>query len=104
MDSLWYNNPLYKTFESQYKLPDGWIELKTPKGKPYYACIATKHTQWLHPGIPVGTMMGNGLPYGWEKAFDEKTGREYYICHVGRFNTTSPPVKNRSYLGEEYVW
>ena len=24
------------------------IELKTKK--PYYACLTTKHTQWLHPG------------------------------------------------------
>ena len=106
MDSKWNVNPLYglELTEDSYKLPNDWIELKTNKGKIYYACLTTKHTQWLHPNIAVGTMMPTGLPYGWEKMIHEKSGKEYYICHVGRFTTWSPPVKKRTYLGEDYIW
>ena len=82
----------------KWPLPEGWKELVAPNGKKYYACYITKHTQWLHPAIPVGIPMSNGLPYGWEKAVEPKTNREYFICHVGRFNTLSPPVGKRPYI------
>ena len=98
-----HNNPIYKKFE--YKLPKDWIELIEPETKkPYYACLTTKHTQWLHPGIPLGTIMPNGLPYGWDYKIDPITKKKYYINHVGRFNTWSPPIKQRKYLGNEYIW
>ena len=81
------------------------IELIEPEsGKKYYACKTTKHTQWLNPTIPIGKIMPNGLPYGWEKEYDSDSKRYYYINHVGRFTTWNPPIKQRSYLGENYVW
>ena len=94
----------YNTLDPvKYPLPDGWVELKDERGKKYYVCLYTKHTQWLHPNIPIGTPMPNGLTYGWDKDVDEH-GEEYYINHVGRFNTRKPPVKRRKYLGSEYDW
>jgi hypothetical protein len=92
--------PVTKT---KYSLPNGWLELEDERGKKYYACTYTKHTQWLHPNIPIGTLMSNGLTYGWDKDIDEE-GEEYYINHVGRFNTRNPPVKRRKYLGSDYNW
>ena len=90
---------------SKYKLPDDWIELiDEDSGKYYYACLTTKHTQWLHPSIPIGTIMENGLPYGWDCNIDPITNKKYYVNHVGRFNTWKPPVKQRKYKGSEYVW
>ena len=87
------------------ELPYDWIKLIEPiTGKPYYACLTTKHTQWLNPTIPIGKMMPNGLPYGWEKEYDPKTKKYYYINHVGRFNTWNPPIKQRSYKGDNYTW
>ena len=62
--------------------------------KKYYACNITKHTQWLHPGIPLGTIMENGIPYGWEKQIDNETGDPYYINHVGKFTTWDKPSKS----------
>lgn len=100
-------NKLNRTLEveNNNKLPEDWIELiDSNTGKPYYACITTKHTQWLNPIIPIGTMMPNGLPYGWEKEYDPLSKKFYYINHVGRFNTWNPPVKQRGYLGNDYVW
>ena len=98
--STWNKNPLYQsvdniTNEPKWVLPEGWLELEDPNGKKYYACTKTKHTQWLHPGIPIGTPMPNGLPYGWDKKIDAQTNKEYFVCHVGRFNTWSPPVGRR---------
>lgn len=79
-------------------LPPDWIELEEPiTKKKYYVCLTTKHTQWLNPTIPIGTMMSNGLPYGWEKEYDVTSKRFYYINHVGRFNTWNPPIKQRGY-------
>ena len=87
------------------KLPEGWLELFDEKTKKYYyACIYTQHTQWLNPTIPIGKMMPNGLPYGWEKEWDEKNQKFFYINHVGRFNTWNPPIKQRSYKGDNYKW
>ena len=77
--------------ELTYELPKNWVRLTAPNGKYYYACKTTKHTQWLHPKIPIGTMMPNGLPYGWEKG-TTRDGQVYYINHVGRFNTKKPPL------------
>ena len=74
-----------------YELPNDWVQLVAPNGKYYYACKTTKHTQWLHPKIPIGTMMPNGLPYGWGKG-TARDGQVYYINHVGRFNTINPPL------------
>ena len=84
----------------KWPLPEGWKELVAPNGKKYYACYITKHCQWLHPAIPIGTPMSNGLPYGWEKAVEPETNREYFICHVGRFNTWNPPVGKRPYVDD----
>ena len=94
--SRWCKNPLYQSQDDiiidNIPLPKGWKELTTKDGRKYYGCVDTKHTQWLHPAIPIGTLMSNGLPYGWEKKIDPKTNKEYFVCHVGRFNTWSPPV------------
>jgi hypothetical protein len=109
------NNPNYETINQEtsiysklnrkYKLPKGWVELfDTKTNKVYYACNITKHTQWLHPNIPIGIMMSNGLPYGWDIGFDKETNKVYYINNVGRFNTWNPPIKHRSYKGEDYIW
>ena len=99
------NNNLYNRLLREYKLPYGWVELFDNSSKKfYYACKITKHTQWLHPGIPIGTIMPNGLPYGWDIGFDKESNSVYYINHVGRFNTWNPPVKQRSYKGEDYIW
>lgn len=98
------NQNVYESLTNiKYPLPKGWLELEDERGRKYYACTYTKHTQWLHPSIPIGTPMPNGLTYGWDKDFDED-GVEYYINHVGRFNTRNPPVKKRKYLGSDYNW
>ena len=99
------SNNNYNQLNQDSNLPPGWTELIEPvTGKKYYACHITKHTQWLNPTIPIGTIMDNGLPYGWEKGYDDKTKKYYYINHVGRFNTWNPPIKQRSYLGYDYIW
>ena len=99
------SNNEYQALDRNYNLPPDWEELIEPKtGKKYYACHTTKHTQWLNPTIPVGKIMPNGIPYGWEKEYDSKTKQHYYINHVGKFTTWNPPIKQRSYLGEDYVW
>ena len=99
------SNHIYNSLDRSSNLPPDWIELVEPKsGKKYYACKTTKHTQWLNPTIPIGTMMSNGLPYGWEKEFDPVSKDYYYINHVGRFTTWNPPVKQRNYLGNDYSW
>jgi hypothetical protein len=119
-DSIYDNNTFYdnntvydnNTFDSieyydnkKYTLPDNWLEkLDKKTGRYYYICLTTKHTQWLHPSIPIGTIMKNGLPYGWESKIDSVTKRKYYINHVGRFTTWNPPVKQRKYKGSEYIW
>ena len=96
---------IYSKLNRNYELPKGWVELfDTKTNKIYYACKITKHTQWLHPKIPIGTMMPNGLPYGWDIGFDKETNKVYYINNVGRFNTWNPPIKQRSYKGEDYIW
>ena len=99
-------NNTYNTLDrNKNELPPDWIELIEPQsGKKYYACTTTKHTQWLNPTIPIGKIMPNGLPYGWDKEYDPVSKRYFYINHVGRFNTWNPPIKQRSYLGENYVW
>ena len=86
---------LIKQNIEELPLPEGWSALKTEDGRTYYSCQTTRHTQWLHPSIPVGTIMPNGLPYGWEKGVHPSTGKEYYICHLGRYNTWSPPTPRR---------
>lgn len=96
---------IYHTLNKKYKLPKDWIELFDEKSqKPYYACLTTKHTQWLHPGIPIGTIMENGLPHGWDTEYDPVTKQNYFINHVGRFNTWNPPIKQRKYKGDNYIW
>lgn len=98
-------NNVINNIDKKEELPPDWIKLIEPiSGKPYYACLTTKHTQWLNPTIPIGKMMPNGLPYGWEKEYDPKTKKYYYINHVGRFNTWNPPIKQRSYKGPDYRW
>ena len=52
----------------------------------------------------IGKIMADGFPYGWEKEYDPVSKRYFYINHVGRFTTWNPPIKQRSYLGENYVW
>ena len=95
----------YQQLNRNNNLPPDWIELIEPvTGKKYYACTTTKHTQWLNPTIPIGKIMPNGLPYGWEKEYDSVSKRYFYINHVGRFTTWNPPIKQRNYLGENYVW
>ena len=74
-----------------FKLPDNWFELTTNNGKKYYACITSRHTQWLHPRIPIGIIMPNGLPYGWDKNIDIDSGKVYYSNHIDKFNTWNHP-------------
>ena len=105
-DNIYENLDILKNkVNNKYKLPDDWIELLDEEsGKYYYACLTTKHTQWLHPSIPIGTIMDNGLPYGWDYKIDPKTNEKYFINHVGRFTTWKPPVKQRKYKGKDYEW
>ena len=73
-------------------LPPGWFEaLDHETGKIYYCHTPTESTQWLHPGIPVGTIMPNGIPYGWDTSFDKKTGARYWINHIQEYNTWVKP-------------
>jgi uncharacterized protein (UPF0297 family) len=73
-------------------LPPEWFEALDPEtGKIYYCHILTETTQWLHPGIPVGTIMPNGIPYGWDTAFDKNTGTRYWINHIKEYNTWVKP-------------
>lgn len=73
-------------------LPPDWFECLDPEsGKLYYACSKNKTTQWLHPCIPVGTMMPNGIPYGWDVAYEKTTGTRYWINHVESYNTLENP-------------
>ena len=73
-------------------LPPGWFEALDPvTGKIYYCHTPTETTQWLHPGIPVGTIMPNGIPYGWDTAFDKETGARYWINHTQEYNTWVKP-------------
>ena len=73
-------------------LPPGWFEsLDNDTGKLFYSHEPTKTTQWLHPGIPVGTIMPNGIPYGWDTTFDRKTGKRYWINHIKGYNTWEMP-------------
>ena len=75
-------------------LPPGWFEcLEHESGKLYYACSKSKTTQWLHPCIPVGTIMPNGIPYGWDVAYEKTTGIRYWINHVEGYNTLENPFK-----------
>lgn len=105
IDSRIQNTNDYQTLNKNNNLPPDWEELIEPEtGKKYYACHTTKHTQWLNPTIPIGKIMSNGLPYEWEKEYDPVSKNYYYINHVGRFTTWNPPIKQRTYLGENYVW
>lgn len=100
-----HSKNIYCQLNINNKLPEGWIELfDEVSGKNYYACMYTKHTQWLNPTIPIGTIMPNGLPYGWDKEWNEESNSYYYVNHVGRFNTWNPPIKQRSYKGDNYKW
>lgn len=75
-------------------LPPDWFECLDPEsGKLYYACSKSKTTQWLHPCIPVGTMMPNGIPYGWDVAYEKSTGKRYWINHVDGYNTWENPFQ-----------
>ena len=73
-------------------LPPGWFEsLDEETGKLFYSHEPTRTTQWLHPGIPIGTIMPNGIPYGWDTTFDRKTGKRYWINHIKGYNTWETP-------------
>ena len=73
------------------KLPPDWfMSLDSESGKIYYCNVTTKTTQWLHPCIPLGTIMPNGIPYGWDTAFD-KNGKRYWIKYVDGYNTWTKP-------------
>ena len=114
LKTFYSNDTIYSTLDKvnltdinkiKYKLPDDWIELYDEEtDKNYYACLTTRHTQWLHPSIPIGTIMENGLPYGWDFKYDPITNEKYFINHVGRFTTWKPPVKQRKYKGKDYMW
>jgi hypothetical protein len=82
-----------KSHINNYILPDNWIKLFDKKtGNYYYVCKITKHTQWLHPSIPIGTLMDNGLPYGWNYKYDFISKKKYYINHISKFNTWISPI------------
>ena len=89
-------NHIYETIDedrTEIKLPNNWIKLYDIKsGKPYYAFLTTKHTQWLNHLIPIGTMMTNGLPYGIEEEFDKNTNMKYYINHINKKNSWNYPI------------
>jgi hypothetical protein len=84
-----YKNIKFLNEELTTKLPDNWSR-NIYNNKFYYSCHTTKHTQWLHPLIPIGTIMSNGLPYGWEK--DDFNGTIYYINHIDCYNTLLHPA------------
>ena len=77
-------------------LPPNWFECLDPEsGKLYYACNKDKTTQWLHPCIPIGTLMPNGIPYGWDVAYEKTTGMRYWINHVEGYNTFVNPFNKK---------
>lgn len=86
----WKRNPLYRSISTVLDEKTGWRRFKTLDGKVYYANVHTRETQWLHPFIPLGTIMENGLPHGWDTDRDSNHER-YYICHVGKYNQREPP-------------
>lgn len=94
-------NRLEKINPEDFPVPEGWCKKKTHDGRTYWSCSITRHTQWLHPSVPVGKIMPNGLPYGWDKAYHPETGEEYYICHLGRYNTWSPPIPRKKQFYED---
>lgn len=77
-------------------LPPNWFECLDPEsGKLYYACNKDKTTQWLHPCIPIGTLMPNGIPYGWDVAYEKTTGMRYWINHIEGYNTFVNPFNKK---------
>jgi hypothetical protein len=77
-------------------LPPNWFECLDPEsGKLFYACSKNKTTQWLHPCIPIGTLMPNGIPYGWDVAYEKTTGMRYWINHVEGYNTFVNPFNKK---------
>ena len=77
-------------------LPPNWFEcLDSESGKLYYACNKDKTTQWLHPCIPIGTLMPNGIPYGWDVAYEKTTGMRYWINHIEGYNTFVNPFNKK---------
>lgn len=77
-------------------LPPNWFEcLDSESGKLYYACNKDKTTQWLHPCIPIGTLMPNGIPYGWDVAYEKTTGMRYWINHIEGYNTFLNPFNKK---------
>ncbi|KAF3764087.1 hypothetical protein M406DRAFT_235236, partial [Cryphonectria parasitica EP155] len=46
-------------------------------GRTYWVNHTTKTTSWIHPTKKIYT---EGLPWPWERRFDDK-GRAYYLDH-----------------------
>ena len=82
----------------RFGLPNDWkILIDSNTNREYYICKSSKHVQWLHPGIPLGTMMSNGIPYGWEMRVDSDNNI-YYINHIGKYTTRILPFKNYNFV------
>ncbi len=60
-------------------LAAGWVEMKTPEGKVYYANTATKQTQWERPASaatgPAAAAQGGVLIFGRTQGVPDAEGR-----------------------------
>lgn len=63
----------------------------------FYANHATRTTSWVDPRLRTGR---DGLPPGWERAYDAR-GTPYYIDHNRKRTQRQPPVGGITSLAEE---
>uniref|UniRef100_A0A7S1XXG6 WW domain-containing protein n=1 Tax=Phaeomonas parva TaxID=124430 RepID=A0A7S1XXG6_9STRA len=92
-------------------LPEGWEERTDASGRTYYVDHNTQTTQWTRPTATVqqesavrkiknaGMMItgvrrrsAENLPPGWEKKWDARSGRFYYVDHSTKTTHWKPPV------------
>lgn len=74
------------------KIRKGCTAHITKSGRLYYMNHETKTSSWLPP-VESWDSGGNGLPYGWEAAFD-RDGKTYFINHVNKTTTSEDPRKD----------
>lgn len=78
--------------ELNQKIRKGCTAHITKSGRLYYMNHETKTSSWLPP-VESWDSGGNGLPYGWEAAFD-RDGKTYFINHVNKTTTSEDPRKD----------